>query len=378
MAEENSTEEIIKGTKSFLNQLTTLGHGINAIQNCNIDGYGPGQESFNQLQSDFNKLDFSLNFEESELKKRINKDKKEVAELEVKHAELTSIFGEEKEVSKGSLAYHLVFNLESEIKDLIKKRDGLLNEVKQAKINSDIDLSEWNKKVNESIKLAQEKIEFSEKMVSKRVRIINQFSDFLAETNSNMILYSRITVIMVSFIMLTIALSVPDLLASFKSYNTFITSLGAKATSWQILNFAFGILIVKLPWALCLSAVFTGFYALIKGLLTTYEKINQDKRNISAIYAVSGNIAESLNAYGFAIADHDNEDDETGEVFTEIRILNKELNQKKESLKWNQIMNYFERMQHHKEEIVVKEDESKLKLVTDLLKTAMERIPKTQ
>lgn len=68
-------------------------------------------------------------------------------------------------------------------------------------------------------------------------------------------------------------------------------------------------------------------------MLSTYEKINQDKRNLSAKYTASNNIADSLNAYGFAIADHDNNDSETGEVFTAIRISKKELNQKRRQIK---------------------------------------------
>lgn len=377
MSAENSSEKIVIAVKDFINKLPSVGYGANAIQNSNIEGYGSGQPAFDKLKNELNELDLLLNIEKSELQKRITKDKKDIKELELKQAQLTTIFGDSDQVSKGSVAYSLVENLQKEINSLIEKRDLLITEVNNKKTDSEIKISEWNIKVNESIKLAKEKIDFSEQMVSNRVRIINQFSDFLAETNDNMRLYSWITGIMVFFIMLTISLSVPDLLTSFESYNALITKLGAKASSWQIINFAFGILLVKLPWALCLSAVFTGFYALIKGVLSTYEKINQDKRNMSAIYAVSGNIAESLNAYGFAIADHDNEDSETGEVFTAIRISKKELNQKRESLKWNQIMNYFERMQHHKEEIIEKEDKSKLKLVTDLLKTVIEKLPKT-
>jgi hypothetical protein len=39
--------------------------------------------------------------------------------------------------------------------------------------------------------------------------------------------------------MLTIALSVLDLLTSFESYNALITKLGAKASSWQNYKFCF-------------------------------------------------------------------------------------------------------------------------------------------
>ncbi|HEY1196751.1 hypothetical protein, partial [Flavobacterium sp.] len=210
-----------------------------------------------------------------------------------------------------------------------------------------------------------------------KVRIIEQFSDFLAETNSNMNLYYWIIFFLTIGAVTTVACSVPTLLDSFKTYSSYLTLLGCNANSWQILNSAIGILIVKLPWALCLSAVFTGIYRLLKSLLVTYEKINQDKRNMSAIYAVSGNIASALNDYGMAIAEHEIEDDETGEMITVLRAKNKEVNQKKESLKWNQIMNYFEGMQHQKVDISEPEDPDKLKPITDLLNKLIDKIPTT-
>ena len=142
--------------------------------------------------------------------------------------------------------------------------------------------------------------------------------------------------------------SIPNLLKAFESYDTFIKNGGTKITNWQIINYALGLLIVKLPWALCLSAVLTGMYSLLKGLLTTYEKINQDKRNMSAIYAISGNVAQVLNEYGISLADEDIEDEETGQTYVSIRVTKKELEQKKEHIRWNQIMKYFEGMQQNK------------------------------
>lgn len=64
-------------------------------------------------------------------------------------------------------------------------------------------------------------------------------------------------------------------------------------------------------------------------------------------------------------------------MITVLRAKNKEVNQKKESLKWNQIMNYFEGMQHQKVDISEPEDPDKLKPITDLLNKLIDKIPTT-
>ena len=187
-------------------------------------------------------------------------------------------------------------------------------------------------------------------------------------------LYSLVIIGIIVTAIVAIGFSIPNLLTIFDSYDVFIKSQGTKITNWQILNYAFGLLIVKLPWALFLSAVLTGMYSLLKGLLSTYEKINQDKRNMSAIYAISGNVAQALNEYGINLAEDGIED--TGEVFTNIRISKKELTQKKESIRWNQIMKYFEGMQQHKVEIGQDEDPTKVKLLSGILNKVIDKLPK--
>ncbi|WP_396179897.1 hypothetical protein [Flavobacterium sp.] len=220
------------------------------------------------------------------------------------------------------------------------------------------------------------KIIDAEKNAIGKVKLINQFRDFLEETNKNMNLYSMVIIGILVAAIVAIGFSIPNLLTIFDSYDVFIKSQGTKITNWQILNYAFGLLIVKLPWALCLSAVLTGMYSLLKGLLSTYEKINQDKRNMSAIYAISGNVAQALNEYGINLAEEDIEDEDTGEVFTNIRVSRKELTQKKENIRWNQIMKYFEGMQQHKIEIEQDEDPTKVKLMSGILNKVLDKIPK--
>lgn len=375
MENENSPIKILEGINIFLDNLPSNPYYSHINSYLNIEGYGSGEAAFSKLKADFQGLDLSEVLKSSELDKKIKNQKKELASLEKKHASLVSIFGEDGGGSEGTLTHKLLEALEKETVDLIIKRDKLKTEVNDADQDFKIKLKEIDSKLNVAELDAKSKIQNATNKAIGKVRIIEQFSDFLAETNSNMQLYFWVILFLTLGSVATIALSVPSLLKCFDSYDTFITSLGVIADPWQILNYAFGILIVKLPWALCLSAVFTGMYSLLKSLLITYEKINQDKRNMSAIYAVSGNIAEALNDYGLSIAIHDVEDDETGEFYTILRAPNKQVNQKRESLKWNQIMNYFERMQHHKNDDVVSEDPSKLKLVSDVLNKLIDRLP---
>jgi vacuolar-type H+-ATPase subunit I/STV1 len=97
---------------------------------------------------------------------------------------------------------------------------------------------------------------------------------------------------------------------------------------------------------------------------------------MSAIYAISGNVAQALNEYGINLAEEDIEDEDTGEVFTNIRVSRKELTQKKENIRWNQIMKYFEGMQQHKIEIEQDEDPTKVKLMSGILNKVLDKIPK--
>lgn len=372
----SSAIKTLNGVKALVNQLPSINYGNSAIPYINLEGYGGGEAAFNLLKAEFEALDLSKELESNDLTKKIRDQKKELEDLEKKHSSLVSIFGEDGGASEGTLTHNLIKNLDKEINEKIKRRDDLSQEIKTAEQDVNFKKKAFEFNIKDAEYEASVKILEANRTAKGKVRIIEQFSDFLAETNSNMRLYFWVILFLVIGVATAIALSIPDLLACFTSYNKFISSLGAKATSWQILNFAFGILIVKLPWAFCLTAVFTGMYNLLKGILSTYEKINQDKRNISAIYAVSGNIAQALNEYGFSIAEHGKEDDESGEMVTVLRATTNQIRQKRESLKWNQIMNYFEGMQHHKEELIVNpEDSSKLKMVTDLLNKVIDKIP---
>ncbi|HHT9078028.1 TPA: hypothetical protein ACT5CJ_000783 [Flavobacterium psychrophilum] len=416
MTEIEQFIKTIDGVKSLVNQLPNISYGNNAIPYLVIDEYGNGQEGYNALKSEFDELDLSKPSEFLDLEKQIKTNKKQIKDLESKHTNLNAIIGEQTNGSEGSVANQILLSLKAEIEQLIEKRDSLQSEISdkekiedarilkqkekvlleeenfkkriakleqtyQEKEKSLIskfekDIEEINSKTTTANQESNKKITDAEKNAIGKVKLINQFRDFLEETNKNMNLYSWVIIGILVSAITAIGFSIPNLLTIFDSYDVFIKSQGTKITNWQILNYAFGLLIVKLPWALCLSAVLTGMYSLLKGLLSTYEKINQDKRNMSAIYAISGNVAQALNEYGINLVEDGIEDDETGEVFTNIRVSKKELTQKKESIRWNQIMKYFEGMQQHKIEIEEAEDSTKVKLMSGILNKVIERIPK--
>lgn len=416
MKEEESSMKVINGLKSLVNQLPNLSYGSNAIAYLVLDGFGNGQEGYDLLKNEFEKLDLSKPAELLDLEKQIKREKKEIKILENKHTNLNAIIGEQTNGAEGSVASQILLSLRDEIKLLLEKRDALDNEIsnkgtiedkrilnqkhkesleeenfkkkiaklEQTFIEKEKTLSSKFAKESEEINIKTEtanqesnrKITDAEKNAIGKVKLINQFRDFLEETNKNMNLYSKVIIGVLVAAIVAVGFSIPNLLNIFYSYDIFIKSHGSKITNWQIINYAFGLLIVKLPWALFLSAVLTGMYSLLKGLLTTYEKINQDKRNMSAIYAISGNVAQALNEYGIVLAEDGPQDDETGELFTSIRVSQKELTQKKESIRWNQIMKYFEGMQNHKLEIDETEDPTKIKIISDILNKVIDKIPK--
>ncbi|MNS90601.1 hypothetical protein D3C72_1246570 [compost metagenome] len=362
-------------------------------------------------------MDLSKALESSDLEQKIRRQKKTITDLEKEHTNLTAIISEASAEKEGTLANTLLVNIQKQIDELTFRRDGLIDEIgtKEDQFNTIIsaqkekydsqeskfternskleaeykekeealsaDFKIKSKELDQKIRVADAdiviKIATAERKANTKVKLINQFSDFLEETNKNMSLYSWVIIGLLAAAIIAISFSVPALLNVLDVYNAFITKQGIFISTWHIINFSLGLLIVKLPWALCLSAVLTGIYRLLKGLLVTYEKINQDKRNMSAIYAISGNVAQSLNEYGMAVAEEEVEDEETEAKFTSIRVEKKGLEQKRENLRWNQIMNYFERMQQNKEEIALADDDpSKLKLVTDLLNKVIEKSPK--
>lgn len=416
MAEEKPILQTIAGIKSLVNQLPNISYGNYVVPNLVIEGYGTGQGAYNLLKSEFDELDFSKSSEFLDLEKEIKKQKREIQNLEKKHTNLTEIIGDQTNGREGSVASQILSSLKSEIEELIDKRDQLNSEIslkesteneralkqrekedqedirfkdkveelektykeKENQLNSKFekDVEEISVKTKTANLESNKKIADAEKNAIGKVKLINQFRDFLEETNKNMNLYSAVIIGILLAGIVGIGFSIPNLLKTFDSFDVFISKQGVKITNWQIINYALGLLIIKLPWALCLSAVLTGMYSLLKGLLSTYEKINQDKRNMSAIYAISGNVAQLLNEYGLSLVE-EVEDDETGELVNSISVSKKDLINKKESIRWNQIMRYFEGMQQNKLDIETPEDPTKIKLLSGILDKLMERIPKT-
>ena len=363
MENEKSSSEIIQSIRDLLIQLPTITYGSNAIQHLISPNFGNGQAGYDLLKNKFNELDLSKPLEFSDLDKKILRQKKELKDLENKHTNLIEIIGDNFEGREGSIASQILLNLKSEIEILIKTRDELLKEIsvnqdleerrvlsqkekeeleieslnekrieleqlyndKEKELTSKYDekIAEIKSKTNNATRESNDKIKEAETNAIGKVQLINQFRDFLEETNKNMNLYSLVIKGILLTAIIAIGYSIPNLLTIFDSYDTFIKSQGTEITNWQIINYAFGLLIVKLPWALCLSAVLTGIYRLLKGLLLTYEKINQDKRNMSAIYAISGNVAQALNEYGIDLAEDEIENENSDELLKTIKVSKK-------------------------------------------------------
>lgn len=417
MEEKKTSIEIIQEVKQFLEQLPNLGYGQQTLQYFNQPNYGSGLAGYNNLKADLDGLDLSKSMEIVDLDNKVKRLKKEINELENKHTNLNSLIGDSTNGTEGSLANQILTSLKNEIHHLIKKRNELLEEIAEKehlederlakqieKENShndeftkrikaledefqkrtdalnkqyENDKTDIENKIKSETEAANIKIEEAINNASRRVKLINQFKDFLEETNKNMSLYSYVIIGILIGAIIAISVSIPDLLKMFNSYDSFVKTQGNTITNLQLINYALGLLIIKLPWALCLSAIFSGIYSLLKGLLSTYEKINQDKRNMSAIYAVSGNVANALNEYGIQLAEDVTQEDESSKNEIIIKVTSKDLAQKKETIRWNQIMRYFEKMQQNKEEVVSKEDPSKLKFVTDLLNKLIDKMPKS-
>jgi hypothetical protein len=110
----------------------------------------------------------------------------------------------------------------------------------------------------------------------------------------------------------------------------------------SVLANAGGLFILKLPLALVLVTFIAGFYQLLKSMLTTYEKINKDKRNASAIYA----IMNTLNAESIAIVRGEEIDWTSQESIDRIR----------EKIKWDKVSEYFSGLQKAPETLTDKDN----------------------
>lgn len=387
MEEQNSANLVVQQLTTFLNELPSVTFGNNALGNTTLKpkGYETMVTAFKALNLEKalknSNLDLEIEGKEaklSQLKEKniqytelvnlteeINRQKKELKELELKNSSLVDIIGSKEK--EGTIINLICKNLDEQINHLGKQRDSLHDEVQELeqKFNEKetILIQKKDKKIEE-IKATEE---IAKLEASKRVKLINQFSDFLAETNKNMGIYAFTMIALVTTSSLLVIFSVPPLLNAFKNYDKFLAIKGHD-TTWHILNYALGLFIVKLPWAICITIVITGFYSLLKALLITYEKINQEKRNMSAIYAISGNVASSLNEKGLILINDD--------FWKDLNLTKEQIDQARENTKWNRISEYFSKMQDNKKEVPQENDQPKLQDIRDLLNKVIERIPK--
>jgi hypothetical protein len=125
MENENENRKIIKGAKSFINQIPRISFGSGAIGFCDIEGYGSGQIAYDALKRDFDTLTLLEVNETDKLLKKIKHEKKELKILEKQLYSLSILIGEEDAVEQASTFFNMVTHLKTELDKLIEKSELL-------------------------------------------------------------------------------------------------------------------------------------------------------------------------------------------------------------------------------------------------------------
>jgi hypothetical protein len=183
--------------------------------------------------------------------------------------------------------------------------------------------------------------------IEKETKIIENFNDCIKEANKNMRIYFLSALGLIVLFGAVICFGLYGFKEAFSIYSSTLTTTtqdGIKMinSAGSMLANAGSIFILKLPLSFVLIAFIAGFYQLLKSILITYEKINKDKRNASAIYA----IMNTLNAESVSII--------SGE---EIDLKNtEEIGRVKEKIKWDKVSEYFTSLQKEQEPLPEKND----------------------
>lgn len=229
--------------------------------------------------------------------------------------------------------------LEKKIQELASKElekkaefDNLLEEQKR-------EASQQKETLAKHVKDAEEGFEKTKAKINKETKIIESFNDFLKETNKNMRIYYWASI----GILLSVCIGLCFFLGNFgEAVEIYRINLEKINTFDGMLANAGSLLMLKMPLALLLIGLITGFYKLMKFMLLIYEHINRDKRNACAIYAIMGN----LNAESVMIV--------SGE---EVDLKNKdEVRRLQERIKWDKVSDYICGLQKKRHESIVDED----------------------
>jgi len=399
--EPNSSIEVLNTTKILLEKLSKHNVHTTIFNNVHYKGSVLSRSNFNSFLEDFNSLNIEKIANLIDIDKSIDLKTKELQKIEEKSVYLKHIIDGSNE-DELSITETFINSLNRQIEELRIERDELSSKVsnleedyivKEQELKTQYEEKEdiLKRDYESNIKNLEEKIisrknesetelknitEQKQKEIDdivletkNKVKLIEQFKDFLEETNNNMKLYSHVIIGVLLILIIAVYFSIPPLLESFGNFDNFTNGLNNNVNNtWTTINYALGLLIVKLPWAICLSVMLTGAYKLLKGILITYEKINQDKRNMSAIYVITGSVAESLNEYGMGLVEVFNKELGLDEPVT-IKVTKRDLFRKRQNIRWDQIMNYFEKMNEPK--TIVQQEEKNEK---DIYKNMTEKL----
>ncbi len=214
-----------------------------------------------------------------------------------------------------------------------------LNHKKIQLENRIVELEETAQKREEEIanktKLLDEKYQKHKAKIEKNIKIINSVKDFKEESVKNMRFYGRC---MFGAIVLAVILGCFSLCNISETLSLFSEQLNLINASlvpngWNWVYAALSIVVVKIPNALLFVGILFVLYKIFNALFNVYEKINGEKRKISAIEA---------------LITHMNEQSVSIVLGREIDFENKEdIENAKSDLKWQILSEYFSKAPDH-------------------------------
>lgn len=210
---------------------------------------------------------------------------------------------------------------------------GSLNHEKIQLENRIVELEETAQKREEETanktKQMDEKYQKHKAKIEKNIKIINSVKDFKEESVKNMRFYgwSMLGIIVLAVILGSFSLcNISETLSLFSEQLNLINA-SLVPNGWNWVYAALSIVVVKIPNALLFVGTLFVLYKIFNALFNVYEKINGDKRKISAIEA----LITHMNEQSVAII-----------LGREIDFENKDdIENAKADLKWQILSEYF-------------------------------------
>ena len=294
-----------------------------------------------KLEKKIEDLDTQLKTETDELNKNLENHEEEI---NTKKEELDKDLENHEgriNTEKGKLDEDLE-NHEEEIntkkEELNKNLENHKNAINTDKKDLDRDLAFHKENINIQKYGLDKYLQDHKEKTEKEVKIIDSFKDFLQETNRNMILYSFVIILLVIILGILVFFGLRFLSDANEIYKIPFNSKDGTTTIYStginMLINSCSILILKAPFAFGLCAFIAGCYKLIKSVLSTYEKINKQKRDASVIHAIMNTLNDNstlIVSEGEVSFNFKGEEDVSEEKIKQIR----------DRIKWNEVLKYF-------------------------------------